>query len=181
MPVSDKDFRHALARLAGGVCIVATASGAQRRGITATAVCSVSASPPTILACVNNVTGTCGMIEAVGRFSVNLLAVHHRSVAEAFAGRDGRQGNDRFETGDWTRGTSGLPVLDGALASIECEVTQIVRAGTHAVFFGNVERVLFDDHTPLVYQDGQFRQLAEWLEREPHLVAPRTSAVCRAS
>ncbi len=161
MPIKDSDFRRALSRLTGGVCVVATAADGVRRGVTATAVCSVSADPPTVLACVNLSTGTCKMIEEVGWFSINLLGEQDRLVAETFAGRSGKQGSERFGVGDWVVSPmSSLPLLDNALATMECQVSRTIRVGTHAVFFGNVERVLSRDHAPLVYQAGDFRSLS---------------------
>jgi flavin reductase (DIM6/NTAB) family NADH-FMN oxidoreductase RutF len=171
MPISDDDFRSALSRLAGGVCIVATGADGDRRGVTATAVCSVSAAPPTVLICVNLSTGTCRMIEDVGRFSINLLSEHDRLIAETFAGRNGKSGNERFEIGDWLNSpVTNVPILNDALATMECRVCDIVRRGTHAVFFGEVERVVNGDYPPLVYQGGDFRSLSD----EPQLrMAPR--------
>ena len=159
MSVTDDVFRRALSRLAAGVSIVSTAKDGDRRGVTATAVCSVSAGPPTILACVNTATGTCKMIQEPGHFAVNLLAEHHKPVADAFAGRGGIQGDDRFADGDWVLGEMGMPVLSTALAALECRVDQVTIAGTHAVFFGVVENAAFAERTPLIYHDGSYHVL----------------------
>ena len=161
MPISDDDFRSTLSRLAGGVCIVATAVDGDRRGVTATAVCSVSAAPPIVLACVNVVTGTCKMIEDTGRFSISLLGEQDRLIAETFAGRNGKTGGDRFQVGDWRNSlVTNMPILNDALATMECRVCKVVRMGTHAVFFGEVECVSNGNHAPLVYQGGDFRSLS---------------------
>jgi flavin reductase (DIM6/NTAB) family NADH-FMN oxidoreductase RutF len=160
MTVTDDLFRKALSCLAAGVSIISTERSGDRRGVTATAICSVSASPPTILACVNTATGTCQMIRETGRFAVNLLAEHHQDVAEIFAGRSGLQGDDRFDHGDWVAGdVHGLPILEGALAAIECRVDHMVEAGTHLVFFGIIEGVYVADHPPLLFHGGRFHAL----------------------
>ena len=161
MAISDSDFRNALSRLAGGVCIVATAAAdGERRGVTATAICSVSASPPTVLACVNISTGTCKMIEDTGRFSINLLGEQDRPIADTFAGRDGRSGSERFQVGDWLASPdTKVPILNDALATMECRVSKVVRMGTHAVFFGEVDRIVNGDRAPLIYQGGSYRSL----------------------
>ena len=157
MPVANDDFRKALGRLAAGVCIISTALEGQRRGVTATAVCSVSASPPTVLVCINTSTGTCKMIQGSGRFAVNLLSEEHRSVADVFAGRNGLQGDDRFAHGDWEQGQQlGMPVLTAAPSALECRVDQVIAAGTHAVFLGIVEGAYFADNSSLVYHEGAF-------------------------
>ncbi|WP_168073827.1 flavin reductase family protein [Caulobacter sp. SSI4214] len=160
MSITNDTFKRALARLAAGVSVVSTALDGDRRGVTATAVCSVSAEPPTILACVNTATGTFKMIEQTRRFAVNLLAEHHRPVAEAFAGRGGQQGDERFQHGDWLEGEHlAVPILATALSALECEVTQVVIAGTHGVVFGAVRNIYFADKPPLIYHDGQFHVL----------------------
>jgi flavin reductase (DIM6/NTAB) family NADH-FMN oxidoreductase RutF len=161
MTISNDTFRRALSQLAAGVSIVSTAKDGDRRGVTATAVCSVSAAPPTILTCVNTATGTCKMIEETGCFAINLLSEHHRSVADAFAGRNGLQGNERFLVGDWVEGRRrAVPILGTALAALECRVERVVRSGTHAVFFGIVEEAYFGEKPPLIYHDGNFHSLA---------------------
>jgi flavin reductase (DIM6/NTAB) family NADH-FMN oxidoreductase RutF len=160
MPVSADHFRTALSRLAAGVSVISTASGSERRGITATAVCSLSAIPPRLLVCVNTATGTCKMIEEAGWFAVNLLGEDQLSLAEVFAGRGGIQGNERFEHGTWSSGDrGGQPLLEGALAALECRVDQIVQSGTHAIFIGVVEATIYAEARPLIYQAGQFHKL----------------------
>ncbi|BBC73275.1 conserved hypothetical protein [Altererythrobacter sp. B11] len=158
--VPDQMFKQALSRLAAGVSIVSTAHNGERRGVTATAVCSVSAAPPTILVCVNTATGTCQMIKEAGHFAVNLLAEHHQPVAEIFAGRGGLQGDERFGHGDWIAGDErGLPILSSALAALECRVDKSVEAGTHIVFFGIIESAYFDENPPLIFHGGKFHVL----------------------
>ncbi len=157
----ENEFRKALSRLAAGVCIISTAREGQRRGVTATAVCSVSASPPMLLVCVNTATGTCKMIQDSGLFAVNLLGDLHREVAEVFAGRNGVQGDDRFVHGNWLDGDRwGMPILREAPSALECRVDKVVLAGTHAVFFGLVEQAYFADGSPLVYHDGNFHTVS---------------------
>lgn len=160
MSVPDEVFRKALSCLAAGVSIVSTERDGEKRGVTATAVCSVSASPPMLLACINISTGTCQMIRETGRFAINLLAQHHQPVAEIFAGRGGLQGDDRFNHGDWTVGdVHGLPILQTALAAIECKVDRQVEAGTHLVFFGLIEGIYFAENQPLLFHGGRFHAL----------------------
>lgn len=160
MAVSPDLFRSALSRLAAGVSVISTASQGERRGITATAVCSLSATPPKLLVCVNTATGTCKMIEETGWFAVNLLGEEQLPLAEVFAGRQGLQGNDRFAHGAWYAGEhGGQPLLDGALAALECRVDQVVQSGTHAIFIGIVESTIFAEARPLIYQAGQFHKL----------------------
>lgn len=163
--VCVETFRAALGELAAGVNIVTTCLGDERRGITATAVTSVCAEPATVLACTNMNTGTYHMIRDSGRFAINMLGSEHRAVAETFAGRGGITGDDRFRTGAWGKGAAlGLPILGGASA-LECEVSQIVNAGTHAVIFGHIKGATLNRIDPLVYHAGAFRSLVDMQAR----------------
>ncbi len=165
--VDDQTFRAALAELAAGVNIVTTRLGEGRRLITATAVCSVCAEPATILACTNQNTGTFKMIRDAGHFAVNILDYEHQNTAETFAGRSGLQGDDRFESSAWANGdVLGMPVLNGATA-LECEISEIVNSGTHAVIFGRVVGAKVQGITPLVYHGGSFRGLTDANKRVP--------------
>lgn len=152
-------FRSALTELAAGVVIVTTAMERDRRGMTATAVCSVCAEPATILACINRKTETCKMVRTTGRFAVNILNDEHQLLAETFAGRTGIRGEERFRLGAWMAGAKlGMPTLNGATA-IECEVSEIVNTGTHAVVFGHVIDVQVRGIDPLLYHAGKFGRL----------------------
>ena len=159
MTVTRETFRDALGRLAAGVSLIATELDGKRRGITATAVCSVSDNPPTILACVNTRSGTAQMIGDRGWFSVNFLAESQQDIAEVFAGKGGFSGGERFQHGHCGQGQNGLPVLRHALASIECQVEKAVPSGTHVVFFGTVNTASLGAFRPLMYQVGQYRRL----------------------
>jgi flavin reductase (DIM6/NTAB) family NADH-FMN oxidoreductase RutF len=162
VPVSTDLFRSALSRLASGISVISTAQEGERRGLTATAVCSVSAEPPTILVCVNTATGTAKMMKDKGWFAVSLVSEAHRGVAEVFAGRNSLAGDARFLHGDWVEGENeALPVLSGALASLECRVTDVVVSGTHEVFFGLVEAIRVKDGVPLIYHGGGFHLLPQ--------------------
>lgn len=153
------EFRQALGQLAAGVSVIATALDGDRRGVTATAVCSVTDSPGTILACVNRNTGTGRMIADAGHFSVNVLATAQEQIARVFAGMDGLSGADRFRHGDW-RDTSeaGVPFLEGALVNLECRVSHMHAVGSHDVFFGEVQQIRRSEARPLIYFAREFHE-----------------------
>ena len=114
--VDGATYRAAMARLAGAVHLVTTDGPGGRAGFTATAVCSVSDAPPTLLVCINRDSSAYPAFNRNGRLCVNLLAAGHEALAEAF-GR--RPLAERFSEGDWHEGRGGGPVLDGALAAFE--------------------------------------------------------------
>jgi flavin reductase (DIM6/NTAB) family NADH-FMN oxidoreductase RutF len=150
-------FKAAMRHLAGHVCLITTqsASGA-RHGLTATAVCSVSATPPTLLCCVHRESRSCEAIAQAGRFAVNLLPADDRYLAERFAAPS--DGPQRFEAGTWTQLDTGAPILTSALASFDCALSQTAIVGSHQVFFGEVRalRVKSDMDPPLLYSHGSY-------------------------
>lgn len=158
-PVDVTQFRAAMARFPGAVTIITARHGAQRRGITATAVCSVSADPPSLLVCVNRQTGTCAAIDGSGRFAVNLLADPAAPLALRFAGAGGSTGEDKFAEGDWESDGTGLPLLSGALAALSCEVAEAVTSGSHRIFVGHIREIRQAAGGPLVYERARFHRL----------------------
>lgn len=167
-------FRQAMSLLAGAVNIVASGSTdpgtATWRGMTATAVCSVCAEPPSVLVCLNRATGTFHRIQQVLAFSVNVLTSRHITIAQTFAGHDGLIGPDRFTDPRWTQGRLGVPVLSDALTSLECRVSRFVEHSTHALVIGTVETIHQPQDAataePLVYHGRRFVELGRGLEEE---------------
>lgn len=138
MTQPDIEFREAMARLASAVSIVTTDGNAGRYGITMSAVCSVSDTPPSLLICVNSESGANAMIRQNGRFCVNVLRDEAVPLAKLFAAH-GKTAEDRFSNGDWELAPGGSPVLYDAAASFECRVVSEAKVGTHSVFFGEVQ------------------------------------------
>lgn len=143
--------------LAAGVCVITTtASNGNRFGLTATAVCSVSADPPTLLVCLNHSTTTCKEILEAGRFAVNLLADHHQAIAQAFASPIPPE--ERFSAGLWDVLETGAPVLTSAVAGFDCLVTSVVPVATHRIIFGDIQalRCAPAEVSPLLYARGSY-------------------------
>lgn len=154
-------FRAAMARFPGAVTIVTarTARG-ERRGITATAVCSVTADPPSVLVCLNQSTGTCAAVIETGRFAVNLLAENEGGLALQFAGQGGVTGEDKFLNGDWRDDPLGLPVLSSATITLSCEVTSQLQTGTHHIFIGQISGLAHSPGAALLYEQSRFHRLS---------------------
>lgn len=154
-------FRSAMARFPGAVTIVTarTASG-ERRGITATAVCSVTADPPSVLVCLNQATGTCAAVEETGRFAINLLADCEGDLAMHFAGMGGVTGEEKFRSGNWNDDADAPPLLTSARVAMSCEVTSSVQAGTHRIFIGQITGLAHGDGAALIYEQSRFHRLS---------------------
>lgn len=131
-------FRDAMAQVASAVHIVTTLGPAGRAGLTATAVASVSDSPPTVLACIEKSSRTLAVIEASGLFCVNTLPGGFEELAEIFAGRSAIHGEARFETARWGALETGAPVLHEALAAFDCRLVATHDIASHRIVIGEV-------------------------------------------
>jgi flavin reductase (DIM6/NTAB) family NADH-FMN oxidoreductase RutF len=150
-------YRALMRQQAGAVTIVAAGEPGARAGLTATAFSSLSDVPPTVLVCVQHRSGTHARIVEARAFSVNILARDQQAVAERFSGKTGLKGEDRFTGLSWSRLMTGAPILDGALAVLDCEITETLSASTHSVFIGRVvDGRLRDGGDPLVYVRGHY-------------------------
>ncbi|WP_378972621.1 flavin reductase [Methylobacterium komagatae] len=167
-------YREAMARLAGAVHLVTTDGPGGRAGFTATAVCSVSDTPPTLLVCINRGASAFPAFDRNGRLCVNLLAADQRAIADVF-GR--RPMEERFRAGAWDEGRGGGPLLAGALAAFECRIVRRVPAGTHDVLFCEVDALAGGGGDALVYGFRRYHALAaEEAPAEP----PRLDRALRA-
>jgi flavin reductase (DIM6/NTAB) family NADH-FMN oxidoreductase RutF len=164
--VDAEQFRLGMRNLAGAVSLVTSSHAGRRYGMTATAVCSVSAEPPTLLVCINRNATTHGAVARARVFCVNLLRAEDRELSALFSGT--QKGEARFRGTQWTRLATGAPVLLGALAAFDCRVARRVAHGTHTIFVGEVERVMLGRKgKPLLYVDGQYGKLASLAHAAP--------------
>ncbi len=146
-------FLEAMSHAANTVYVVTTDGPAGRAGVTVSAFSSVSADveQPRLLICLHHESATADVIRANGVFCVNMLGEAHKPLAERFAGRIAA-GEDRFAAGDWALTAGGLPRLNGAVASFDCDLSEQTLVGTHHVLFGAVREVqVVRDAQPLVY------------------------------
>lgn len=145
-------FKLVMRKLAGTVAVFATASDDGLHGMTATALCSVSADPPTVLIVVNRSARTHPHIHRKQAFTVNLLADDQLAVAELFASKS----DDPFGSIAHRRLRDGCPVIDGAAGWLHCTVQSQHDVGTHTIFIGRLLDAGAAPAQPLVYQDGKY-------------------------
>src|SRR6185295_7991875 len=151
-PVDAEQFKVGMRTLAGAVNIVTSLQAGHRYGMTATAVCSASAEPPTVLACINKLATTHGAVSKAAAFCVNVLRAEDWQLSSTFSGA--QSGEARFKSGNWTRLATGSPVLVDALVSFDCRVVKKMVHGTHTVFLGQVEQMLLGQKgKPLLYSE----------------------------
>ncbi|MGC4955999.1 flavin reductase [Actinomadura citrea] len=164
MTVDGQTFRAVLGQWPTGVAVVTTTAGGGWHGMTAGSFCSVSLDPPLVLVCLARGIHTHGLIERSGVFAVSFLGKDHAAIGHRFAGREP---GDRFARGTWTAAPSGAPVLEEALAWLDCRVAHAYPGGDHTIFVGEVLTAETPRRTaPLLFHSRAWGQLADPLPDE---------------
>src|SRR3954465_11891234 len=132
--ITKDGYRGAMARLAAAVNVVTTDGPAGRGGFTASAVCSVTDDPPTLIVCVNLASRQNEIIRMNRVLCVNTLALDQTEIATLFSTKE-LPIAERFAVGGWSTLVTGSPVLEGAIASFDCRVVERLERGTHSVIF----------------------------------------------
>ena len=149
-----------MAHFAGHVHIITTDGPAGRRGATIIAACSVSDTPPTILACLNRENLKNEPFVVNGKFALNTLSSHHEPLATGFSGATGLAAAERFALAKWDTISTGAPTLADALAVFDCELIDTKDLATHRVLFGRVTGLRIGDNLqPLIYHDRGYHSL----------------------
>jgi len=153
------DYRNAMARLGAAVNIITTDGPAGRAGFTASAVCSVTDEPPTLLVCLNRSASVYPAFKANGVLCVNVLAAGHQALSALFGGKTPM--DERFAAGRWSRKTTGSPMLDDAAVSFDCRVVHATSAGTHDVLFCEAVAIAIGGAAEgLIYFDRRYHEIA---------------------
>ncbi len=155
--IAADDFRGAMRHLTGGVSVITVGRAKEITGMTVTSVASLSVEPATLIVSVNREASSWPILKREGAFGVNILAAGQQEIADRFAGKGGLKGADRFVGAQWTKRASGVPLLVGALAAIDCEVEEVVERHSHAIVIGRVLDIQRSGHTAaLAYWQGRY-------------------------
>lgn len=133
------DFREGMSRMGAAVNLLTSDGPAGKHGLVASAVCSVTDSPPTVLVCINRKAYVHDRFLHNGVLCVNVLASQHQELSAIFARFV--EGVDRFAHGEWTTLATGSPVLKDANVSMDCRIGSVFEQGTHSVMFCEVKAV----------------------------------------
>ena len=155
----EASFRQVLARFATGVVVVTGMTPEGPAGLTCQSFSSLSLDPPLVVLSTARTSKTWPRIESTGRFAVNVLGDDQRELSEGFA----VSGGDKFEGVGWRAGALGNPLLDGAIAHLECDVHAVHDGGDHVLVLGRVralEAPGLEERAPLVYFRSGYRTLA---------------------
>ncbi len=148
--VGPASFRAAMARWATGVCVVTARSGEEDAGLTVNALLSVSLEPPSLLVSLQRDVDTLPVLRRSGAFAVNVLAAAQRPLSDRFA--QPVPSRQKFEGLAVHRGSTGAPLLDGSLASLDCRLVSATELFDHVLVVGRVERIEEGpDASPLLF------------------------------
>jgi flavin reductase (DIM6/NTAB) family NADH-FMN oxidoreductase RutF len=163
-------MRSAMGQFATGVTVITTMTGErQHAGCTVSAFSSLSLDPPLVLVCIDQGRAMHQQLADAPGYVVNVLRTDQRELAVRFAGR----GEDRFAGLRTTPGRHGIPLINGAIAHIQCDLHSVLDGGDHAIFVGRVRALATHPGDPLLYAQGAFVDLppAQWeraLADAPH-------------
>ena len=154
------DFRNAMSLLTSAVSVVTTAGMSDRHGFTASAVCSVTDTPPTLLVCMNKASRSHVHFVDNKILTVNVLGAQHQHISNVFASK--MSTDERFKYGNWSELETGAPVLDDALVNFDCQIEQIQEVGTHSIFICRVVAIQHgQDHHSLVYFNRAYHHVGQ--------------------
>jgi flavin reductase (DIM6/NTAB) family NADH-FMN oxidoreductase RutF len=154
--VGPDEFRRVCGRFATGVAIAgAVDAEGIPHGLTVSSFTAVSLVPPLILICLGHEVTSIDVFRETAYFGVSVLRDGQRDISDRFA----RKGLDRFDGLQWRRGETGVPLIEDALATMECGVRQRIAAGDHDIFVGELLRSHAGEGSPLIHWEGRYRVL----------------------
>jgi 3-hydroxy-9,10-secoandrosta-1,3,5(10)-triene-9,17-dione monooxygenase reductase component len=150
-------FRETMGRFTTGVCVVTALSPHGPAGLTTNAVSSLSLEPALVLVCFDNTSRTLPIVREAGRFAVNVLRAGQEELAATFASKD-LMPDEKFAAVTHSA-DHGVPLLDGALAWLACDLQALHPGGDHTIGVGAVTQMAYEDGDPLVFYRGTYRTL----------------------
>lgn len=161
--IANQDYRDAMACLGAAVNIVTTDGWAGRAGFTASAVCSVTDNPPTLLVCMNRGSSAYASVTGNGVVCVNVLSARHERLSRLFGG--GTSFDERFAAADWSTLETGAPVLADGGVAFDCRIIDVANVDTHDVLFCRV----------LALQKSDCADNLIYFDRDYHIVRTRSA------
>jgi flavin reductase (DIM6/NTAB) family NADH-FMN oxidoreductase RutF len=159
--VSTADFRTVMGQFATGVTVVTALDGDRPQGITVNALTSVSLEPAIVVIALDRKRFIVPTIDASRRYAVSVLAEDQQWLSDCFAGANVTPNRDAFCGAAWRPGATGLPLLNGAIATMECDVIDRFEVGDHYLFVGRVNALSLDEPTapPLLYHRKRYLRI----------------------
>ena len=156
--IDEALYRRTCSLFATGITVITTLdANGHPHGMTVNSFSSVSLAPPLVLVCIDLRNAILGHFLTSAWFAVNILSDDQENVSRRFSSA----AENRFHGMDWERGPSGVPLLAGVLAQMECAVTQTFEVGDHAVLIGEVRNAAYREGQPLVYFNSSYQNIRE--------------------
>jgi flavin reductase (DIM6/NTAB) family NADH-FMN oxidoreductase RutF len=147
--IGSEVFRRVMGHFVTGVTVVTAVDGERPFGITVNALSSVSLEPALVMVALDRRRFLTPIVRAAGRYAVSILSEEQQALSDCFAGAPVEPGRDAFCGAAWHRGSTGLPLIDGAIATLECTVVETFSAGDHDLFIGRVDTLADGTHHPM--------------------------------
>jgi flavin reductase (DIM6/NTAB) family NADH-FMN oxidoreductase RutF len=158
MAIEKNELRRVMGHFATGVTVITSVrSSGQIHGLTANAFTSVSLTPPLLLVCIDKKAESYPCFDESRVFTVNVLAADQEALSRRFA----VTGGDKFDGVSYKVGANGAPILDGALAYLECRVTEKIDGGDHTIYIGEIQQAETKEGKPLLFFRGGYRELGD--------------------
>jgi 4-nitrophenol 2-monooxygenase / 4-nitrocatechol 4-monooxygenase, reductase component len=153
--MDEAAFKNAMSHFASGVTVVTTEHEGKPFGMTVASFASLSLHPPLVLICIEKSVKTHDAIAASGKFGVSILRSDQQDISARFASR----ADDKFTGIDVRRGTLGVPLIAGALTTLECSIENRLPGGDHTIFIGKVVDAQTTEGNPLLYFRSGYREM----------------------
>jgi flavin reductase (DIM6/NTAB) family NADH-FMN oxidoreductase RutF len=155
MPIDEAAFKLAMSHFASGVTVVTTEHAGRAYGMTVASFASLSLRPPLVLICIEKSVKTHEAIVGAGKFGVSILSAAQSDISSRFASRS----EDKFSGIKTNRGELGIPLIAGAITTLECQVRDQLAGGDHTIFVGEVVGAETREGVPLVYFRSGYREM----------------------
>ncbi|HZR59111.1 MAG TPA: flavin reductase family protein [Terriglobales bacterium] len=159
MTITSADFRSCLGCFATGVTVITLDQDGEVHGMTANAFTSVSLDPPLVLVCINRLSRTYAYLQNKNRFGVNILAEDQKAISEYYALPANTREKTQRVAVRFLPTKNGTPMLEGALAQLECRTHDTQISGDHTIFIAEIEEVQVRKGKPLLYFCGDYRSI----------------------
>ncbi len=161
--IPSDTFRRVMGHFVTGVTVVTAFDGDQPFGITVNALSSVSLDPALVMVALDRRRFLTPIVRASGRYAVNVLSEDQQALSDCFAGAAVEPGREAFCGAAWHRGETGLPLVDGAIATLECTVVETFSAGDHDLYIGRVDALAnaAADPMPLLYYRRRYLRIED--------------------
>jgi flavin reductase (DIM6/NTAB) family NADH-FMN oxidoreductase RutF len=162
MGIDPLEFRKTLGHFATGVAVVTTSHGDSDHGLTVNAFTSVSLDPPLVLVCIDKKAESYGIMKKSRIFAINILSEKQKEQSLNFSRHELK--DIRFRNLKVKREVTGAPIIEDAIAYLDCKVVEIYDGGDHDIFVGAVQKLAFREADPLLFYAGKYRKIGSQID-----------------